>query len=682
MTVYVSSAELIKVTSKLRQSGFLSDAKLVLNDGTTFDVHKILLAAGSSFFELLFTLNPNLHEYQIQIVSRESMDQILNWMYKHTMKLTIENVPQIMKDAHYLDCYEAVAECTKFMMNEIHPDNVIGVWNYSRVYNILNLQEKCFKYLVYNFAKIVDNQEFADLAGDELEIIIKSDDLNADEKVVLESAIVWVERNKKERLSFLPRLLKHMRLATIGEGYFEVHVMERKTVEDACDCNPALEDFIGEVHTFYDDFPYRGTPPYAVPRLSQDLVLSIGGWSGGNACNVIENYDIRADRWAILDLHDPLGERGYLGAAAIGTKLYLVGGTNGERHFNGTSCYDVVTKQFRVLGPMNSARCYISLVSLHGQLYAIGGFDGSRRLRTMERYDPKGNQWSQMAKMKTVRSDAGCAVLDGKIYVVGGFDGQTQLDSVECYNPKVNKWTALPKLSSKRSGVSCVAFEGELYAIGGFDGNRRLKSCEKFNFKQKKWIAVSDMITPRSNFSAALVDGKIMVFGGFNGFSTTEIVERFETWKNGWVRVCDMEMDRSALSICVVSGQALSRDVLKAYSYPNRNKLPEEVTRRMLYEQVSSMSDEETTTFSSESGIINDDEIDVGHEFGVDFSDEDYSNESNEISFSSRSDDDLVFSDGDFQDEMTNDEDSSSNDDAGDNQIKNCNCVLLTLTYE
>ena len=52
---YVSSDQFCLVTTKLRKTGDLSDGKIILDDGSEFKIHKILLAAGSPFFERLFT---------------------------------------------------------------------------------------------------------------------------------------------------------------------------------------------------------------------------------------------------------------------------------------------------------------------------------------------------------------------------------------------------------------------------------------------------------------------------------------------------------------------------------------------------------------------------------------------------------------------------------------------------
>ncbi len=588
MTEFVSSQHFVKITSKLRLSGYLSDARIILDDHTYYDVHKLLLAANSDYFRVLFSFNNNTDlEYRLQKVSKEGFEPILSWMYKHEMKLTKDNVGLILSQAHYLDCREVTRQCVKWILDDLCVENALGYESFARAFSISELVRQCARYVKYNFVFISQTGEFLELSLEELGQLLDSEDLNANEHHVWTAMMRWIKHEKTKRVEHISTLLKKVRIGQFTEDFFRQVVTtdlqpfqpleeETEALLHAAEVYYKILESVAKVDSPLD------TPSFALPRLAQDVVLAFGGWTGGSACNLIESYDIRADRWTPLPFKDPFGERGYIGAAAIGSKIYLVGGTNGERHFNATSCFDVETKKFRVLGPMHSARCYISLTELDGYLYALGGYDGSRRLKTMERFDPEKNQWSLMAPMKTQRSDAGCAALGGKIYVAGGFDGIIQLDSVEVYTPKNNKWSTVPKMSTKRSGVSCVALNGDLYVLGGFDGNRRLRSCEKFDPRTKKWTTIPEMMTTRSNFSAVVVEDTIMVIGGFNGYTTSELVECFDPALNCWCSSSDLRVHRSALSVCVVPGRELSGDILGEYAYPNRDKLPEE---KRLYER-------------------------------------------------------------------------------------------------
>ena len=109
---FVSSDQFCLVTTKLRKTGDLSDGKIILDDGSEFKIHKILLATGSGYFNKLFSYHKDQKDFHLkELVSKEAMKQILSWMYSHKLTLNKDNLPDVLKTAHYLDCFEVVDQC-------------------------------------------------------------------------------------------------------------------------------------------------------------------------------------------------------------------------------------------------------------------------------------------------------------------------------------------------------------------------------------------------------------------------------------------------------------------------------------------------------------------------------------------------------------------------------------------
>ena len=77
---FVSSDQFCLVTTRLRETGELSDGKINLDDGSEFKIHKILLAKG--YFNKLFSYHKDQKDCHLkELVSKEAMEQILSWMY-------------------------------------------------------------------------------------------------------------------------------------------------------------------------------------------------------------------------------------------------------------------------------------------------------------------------------------------------------------------------------------------------------------------------------------------------------------------------------------------------------------------------------------------------------------------------------------------------------------------------
>ena len=55
--------------------------KIILDDGSEFKIHKILLATGSGYFNKLFSYHKDQKDFHLkELVSKEAMEEILSWM--------------------------------------------------------------------------------------------------------------------------------------------------------------------------------------------------------------------------------------------------------------------------------------------------------------------------------------------------------------------------------------------------------------------------------------------------------------------------------------------------------------------------------------------------------------------------------------------------------------------------
>lgn len=88
---------------------------------------------------------------------------------------------------------------------------------------------------------------------------------------------------------------------------------------------------------------------FVVPRLPHEVVFAMGGWLNSSACNLMEIYDNRADRWTQLhQFDDQLGRRAYHRAIAIESKLvYYIGGYCNNEYYNKCVVLDLSTKTWK-----------------------------------------------------------------------------------------------------------------------------------------------------------------------------------------------------------------------------------------------------------------------------------------------------------------------------------------------
>lgn len=118
------------------------------------------------------------------------------------------------------------------------------------------------------------------------------------------------------------------------------------------------------------------------------------------------------------------------------SKIYVVGGFNGQDVMCSAEVFDTSTNQWSYIKRMMTPRSGVSLVAHKNTLYAIGGFNGYNRLKTVEKLvlgSENGlDGWSKIAEMSTPRSNFATAILDDFIYVIGGFNGMYCLIEINC----------------------------------------------------------------------------------------------------------------------------------------------------------------------------------------------------------------------------------------------------------
>ncbi|XP_056375570.1 kelch-like protein 10 isoform X2 [Hyla sarda] len=539
----------------------------------------VSLILGERRFRVLFTSNWNNSEqkiYEIPGVSPDTMEMILEYAYTLKVRINMDNVLNLIIAADYLNIVDLVEICSNFLMNQLCPQNSIGIYKFTDYYYCPDLHQKTCMYILHHFEDIMKtSDEFLDLSPSDLKSLIEKEELNVkQEEIVFEAIIKWINHNPASRNQYISLLLPEVRFAFMHHDYFNNIVKTTNYVRDDKKCKPILQNAFRALHDLtMDGFPnFEFENLMSTPRIPYSVLLATGGWSGGGPTNAIESYDARADRWfnVTSETENP---RAYHGAVYLKGYVYIIGGFDSVEYFNNVKRFNPVLKTWQEVAPMYSKRCYVSVTILNENIYAMGGFDGYFRLNTAERYEPETNQWSLIAPMNEQRSDASATTLNNKIYICGGFNGNECLFTAEMYNPATKQWNMITPMMTRRSGVGVIAYEEKVYVVGGFDGTNRLSSAETYNPDDDTWRVVPSMYTARSNFGIEVLDDFLFVIGGFNGFTTTMDVECYDEITNEWYEIYGMSINRSALSCCVVSGLPNIRDYIPCRNPPSRDEV-------------------------------------------------------------------------------------------------------------
>lgn len=262
-----------------------------------------------------------------------------------------------------------------------------------------------------------------------------------------------------------------------------------------------------------------GVPRQAVGGAALgDRVYAVGGRSDTTPTAVVEAYDTIADRWSSV-APSPTPLYG-VAAAVLDGVLYACGGLAPDaRAVASVFAYDAAADAWTNRAPLPTARGAAAAAVFGGRLYVAGGLRDGVTVGDFAAYDPGSDTWTTLPPMPHARDHLGLAVTDVLVYAVGGSDDTTPLTIGEAFHPPSNEWfKEVAPLLTARDGLALTALRGRLFAFGGVaDAASPLAivaAPEMFDPSRNSWFFQPDMPTPRHGAAAVPVGARIYVVGG------------------------------------------------------------------------------------------------------------------------------------------------------------------------
>ncbi|XP_045500577.1 ring canal kelch homolog isoform X2 [Colias croceus] len=412
-----------------------------------------------------------------------------------------------------------------------------------------------------HFVEVLETEEFLTLDADTLAQLLASDQITVpNEEVILDAVVRWMQHDPESRRPQLGALLEHVRLPLLPQDV----LVARAAAEPLASAELRVKDLVIEALSFH---LVRGsgralaggggggprTRPRCPPRAPAALLV-VGG-QAPKAVRDVEALELGGGGWrAAAELPS---RRCRAGLAAVGGRLYAVGGFNGTLRVRSVDVYDVAADAWSAGPPLAARRSTLGVAVIGHVIYAVGGFDGATGLSSAEALDTREGVWRPLAPMSTRRSSVGVAVLDGKLYAVGGYDGASRqcLSSVERYDPAAGAWEAVAEMGARRSGAGVGVAGGALYALGGHDGPAVRRSAERYRpgAGGGGWAPAPPMAAARRNAAVAAHLGRLYVVGGDDGAANLATVEVFDPTTEQWTTLPSaMSLGRSYAGVAVV----------------------------------------------------------------------------------------------------------------------------------
>ncbi|CAN6834277.1 unnamed protein product [Brassica oleracea var. botrytis] len=188
-------------------------------------------------------------------------------------------------------------------------------------------------------------------------------------------------------------------------------------------------------------------------------------------------FDLNTHTWSVAPATGDIPTLSCLGVAmvAVGSTLYVFGGRDASRKYNGFYSYDTVKNEWKLVtgveeGP--EARSFHSMASDAENVYLFGGVSKTVRLKTLNAFNVSDEKWVQLptpGDSCKERGGAGLVVVQGKVWVFYGFYGD-ECDDIHCFDVDRNVWTKVETTGEKpspRSVFAIAAVGKHVIVVGG-----------------------------------------------------------------------------------------------------------------------------------------------------------------------------------------------------------------------
>ncbi|MET9566402.1 Kelch repeat-containing protein [Streptomyces tauricus] len=233
-------------------------------------------------------------------------------------------------------------------------------------------------------------------------------------------------------------------------------------------------------------------------------------------------------------------KRAEVGVAAVGGRLYVVGGTaqrDDEAPVWATTevhSYDPRQDEWSSHAPLPKPLTHVGVAALGGRLYAFGGFTSPVHMnpqRDAYVYDPRHDVWDRFPDMPVALGSIGVAAVDGRLHLLGGRDshrvvtpegspfslGYGSVRTHHVFDPRRNTYVTADLLPTEgRDHAGVAVLDGMIHVVGGRteDPDDNLTRHDVYDVRRRCWARATPLPTARSAGAAVVLGTRLVYAGG------------------------------------------------------------------------------------------------------------------------------------------------------------------------
>ncbi|XP_062384862.1 kelch-like protein 7 [Sardina pilchardus] len=525
------------VMNNLRRQGTLCDVILVVQ-GKHIMAHRVVLAAASHFFNLMFTTNmmeSTAHEVELKCAEPDIIELLVEFVYTARISVNSSNVQSLLNAANQYQIEPVKKMCVDFLKDQVDETNCLSISALAECLDCPELKVAADDFIHQHFTDVYKLDEFLQLDVFQVTQLLQQDTLTVRaEDQIYDAAVRWLKYDVLNRQKYIVDVLGKVRFPLVSKGFLSKTVQAEPLIQDNPEClkmvisgmryhllSPEDREELGESsrprrkkHDFrialfggsqpqscryFNPKDYSWTDircPFEKRRdataVFWDNVVYILGGSQLFPIKRMDCYNVVKDSW--YSKLGPPNPRDSLAACAAKGKIYTSGGSEvGSSALNLFECYDTRTETWQNKPSMLMPRCSHGMVEANGLIYVCGGSLGNnvsgRVLNNCEVYDPSTDEWRELCAMREGRKNHGLVAVNNRIYAVGGQGGLGGLDTVEYYEIGTNEWKPAAHMPWRGVTVKCAAVGQVIYVLAGFQGVGRLNHILEYYTETDKWVS-------------------------------------------------------------------------------------------------------------------------------------------------------------------------------------------------
>ncbi|KAB1276505.1 Kelch-like protein 7 [Camelus dromedarius] len=462
--------------------------------------HRVVLAAASHFFNLMFTTNmleSKSFEVELKDAEPDIIEQLVEFAYTARISVNSNNVQSLLDAANQYQIEPVKKMCVDFLKEQVDASNCLGISVLAECLDCPELKATADDFIHQHFTEVYKTDEFLQLDVKRVTHLLNQDTLTVRaEDQVYDAAVRWLKYDEPNRQPFMVDILAKVRFPLISKNFLSKTVQAEPLIQDNPEC---LKMVITSCPFLLQDYSWTDIRcPFEKRRdaacVFWDNVVYILGGSQLFPIKRMDCYNVVKDSW--YSKLGPPTPRDSLAACAAEGKIYTSGGSEvGNSALYLFECYDTRTESWHTKPSMLTQRCSHGMVEANGLIYVCGGSLGNnvsgRVLNSCEVYDPATETWTELCPMIEARKNHGLVFVKDKIFAVGGQNSLGGLDNVEYYDIKLNEWKMVSPMPWKGVTVKCAAVGSIVYVLAGFQGVGRLGHILEYNTETDKWVANS-----------------------------------------------------------------------------------------------------------------------------------------------------------------------------------------------